>query len=83
MTTRIESKACSQNIAQFFAAKHGTYPPVLRPKDAAPYIGVSVPHLWRLVADGKLPQPVKPSPAISLFKTADLDQYLSDLFGEG
>ncbi|WP_028456301.1 helix-turn-helix transcriptional regulator [Chitinilyticum litopenaei] len=71
-----------KHVAQTFAAKYGVFPPALRPKDAAPYIGVSVAQLNRLVAAGKL-KPVKPSPAVTLFKTTDLDAYLAELFGEG
>ncbi|WP_273430112.1 AlpA family transcriptional regulator [Chitinibacter tainanensis] len=56
--------------------------PALRPKFAAQYLGISLSHTWRLVAEGKLPPPVKLSPAISLFRRADLDAFLEKAFAE-
>ena len=33
--------------------------PLLRDKEAAPILGISVPTFWRRVADGTVPKPIK------------------------
>ncbi|VDS07167.1 Helix-turn-helix domain protein [Paracoccus haematequi] len=33
--------------------------PLLKDKEAAPLLGISVPTFWRRVADGTIPKPVK------------------------
>ncbi|WP_043649473.1 helix-turn-helix transcriptional regulator [Chitinilyticum litopenaei] len=83
MTTRTASKASTQSAAQAFAAKFGQFPPALRPRDAAVFLGISLAHYWRLIAAGKIPAPAKPSPAVTLSKTADLQAYLDRVFEGG
>lgn len=33
--------------------------PLLKDKEAAPFLGISVPTFWRRVADGTIPKPIK------------------------
>lgn len=33
--------------------------PLLKDKEAAPLLGISVPTFWRRVADGTVPKPIK------------------------
>ncbi|QRZ13734.1 AlpA family transcriptional regulator [Paracoccus methylovorus] len=36
-----------------------TIDPLLKDREAAPLLGVSVPTFWRRVADGTVPKPIK------------------------
>lgn len=33
--------------------------PLLKDKEAAPLLGISIPSFWRRVADGTIPKPIK------------------------
>lgn len=51
--------------------------PVLRPKQAAAYIGMSVPSFWRIVKDDPtFPRPFKLSANATAVMRTDLDQWL-------
>ena len=50
----------------------------LRPKDAAKKAGVSISHLYRLVAEGKFPQPVRVSERISAFLASEIDAWIAE-----
>ena len=49
---------------------------LLRPKDVAKKIGVSLSHLYQLVASGQFPQPIKLSERISVFIEAEVDEWI-------
>jgi len=52
-------------------------PPVLRPKQAAQYIGLSLPTFWRLVKDDpQFPQPFRLGANSRAVMRADLDAWL-------
>ena len=49
---------------------------LLRPKDVAKKIGVSLSHLYQLVASGQFPQPIKLRERISVFIEAEVDEWI-------
>ena len=49
---------------------------LLRPKDVAKKIGVSLSHLYQLVASNQFPQPIKLSERISVFIEAEVDDWI-------
>ncbi len=52
-------------------------PPVLRARDAAPYLGISRPTLWRKArTDPDFPKPRKLSAGTTVWSRAELDAYL-------
>ncbi len=51
---------------------------LLRPKEAAAWLGVSLRTLYREVASGKLPRPVKVG-ACSRFPQTELERYVEQL----
>ena len=56
---------------------------LLRPKDVAKKIGVSLSHLYQLVASGQFPQPIKlreyntSSPQTAFITSTGLDSFLA------
>lgn len=53
--------------------------PALRPKQAAAFLGISPPTLWRWVKDRKtedFPQPRKLGPRTTVFVQAELTEFL-------
>ncbi|TAN27281.1 MAG: AlpA family phage regulatory protein [Castellaniella sp.] len=52
-------------------------PPVLRPSQAAAYIGLSLPSFWRIAkADPSFPRPFKVGPNSTAVMRRDLDAWL-------
>ncbi len=52
-------------------------PPVLRARDAAPYLGISIPTLWRYArTDPDFPKPRKLSARTTVWSRVELDAYL-------
>lgn len=49
---------------------------LLRPKDAALKAGISVSHLYALVAKNEFPQPVKISERVTAFVEAEVDDWI-------
>lgn len=49
---------------------------LLRPKDVAKKIGVSLSHLYQLVASNQFPQPIKLSERISVYIEAEVDDWI-------
>lgn len=55
---------------------------IMRPKQAAPYLGVSVTTLWRLEqTDPDFPRKVRFSARCVGFRQADIDAYLQKKIG--
>lgn len=52
-------------------------PKVLRPKEAAVYLSVSLTSFWRIVKRGELPKGIKVSPRCSVWRVEVLDNYLA------
>ena len=52
---------------------------LLTAKDVARRLSIGVRTLWRLVADGKLPQPIRYTRKLVRWKTADIDRYIQSL----
>jgi excisionase family DNA binding protein len=53
-------------------------PKMIRPKQAAQYLGVSTTTFWQFVREGKIPQGVKYTPKLTAFKIEDLDQFIEN-----
>ena len=51
---------------------------LIRPKDAAARAGISVSHLYVLVANDQFPQPIKISPRITAFVATEIDEWITD-----
>ncbi|BEB79702.1 AlpA family phage regulatory protein [Escherichia coli] len=51
-------------------------PSYIRPKNLAEELGISMPSLWRWVKAGKMPKPVKLSPRVAAFSTAEINSWL-------
>lgn len=49
---------------------------LLRPKDAAKKAGISVSHLYALVAQNKFPKPIKISERITAFIESEIDKWI-------
>ena len=49
---------------------------LLRPKDAAKKAGISVSHLYALVAQNKFPEPIKISERITAFIESEIDEWI-------
>lgn len=53
-------------------------PAVLRPRDAAAYIGIGLSTLWkRTKAEPDFPRPRKLSPRVTVFLVSDLDDLVA------
>lgn len=50
----------------------------LRVKSVAPLLGVSVPTVWRWVADGRFPAPRKLAPGTTTWSVRDVRAFLHD-----
>lgn len=48
----------------------------LRPKQAADKAGISISHLYALIAQGKFPEPIKVSERITAFLESDVDEWM-------
>ena len=48
----------------------------LRPKQAAAKAGLSISHLYRLVAEDKFPQPIRISERITAFAESEIDTWI-------
>ncbi|HGY5110833.1 TPA: helix-turn-helix transcriptional regulator [Citrobacter braakii] len=48
----------------------------IRPKNLAEELGISMPSLWRWVKAGKMPKPIKLSPRVAAFSTAEINSWL-------
>lgn len=53
-----------------------TYPKVLRPREAASYLQISLASFWRLVKRGELPKGIKLSTRCSVWRVEVLDNYI-------
>ena len=49
---------------------------LVRPKQAATKAGISISHLYYLVAEGEFPQPIKISDRISAFIESEIDEWI-------
>ena len=54
-------------------------PDLLAAKDVARRLSVSVRTIWRLVAEGQFPQPVRYSRKLVRWKASDIDRYIQSL----
>lgn len=61
------------------AASPPPAPLYIRPKNAAPRLGLSISALWQFVKDGKLPAPQKLGARISVWNCAELDAAFEQL----
>ena len=52
---------------------------LLTAKDVARRLSIGVRTLWRLVAQGKFPQPIRYTRKLVRWKTADVDRYIQSL----
>lgn len=50
---------------------------LLRPKRAADKCGISIAYLYKLLADGQFPKPIKISERITCFVEAELDDWIA------
>jgi excisionase family DNA binding protein len=48
-------------------------------RDVARRLSIGVRTLWRMVAQGKLPQPIRYTRKLVRWKAADIDQYVQSL----
>lgn len=53
-----------------------TNPKVLRPKEVAVYLSISLTTFWRLVQRGELPRGIKISSRCSVWRVDELDKFL-------
>ena len=54
-------------------------PDLLAAKDVARRLSIGVRTLWRLVAEGKFPQPVRYTRKLVRWKASDVDRYIQSL----
>ena len=52
---------------------------LLTAQDVARRLSIGVRTLWRMVAKGKLPQPIRYTRKLVRWKTADIDRYIQSL----
>jgi len=52
---------------------------LLTAQDVARRLSIGVRTLWRMVAQGKLPQPIRYTRKLVRWKTADIDHYIQSL----
>ena len=52
---------------------------LLTAQDVARRLSIGVRTLWRMVAQGKLPQPIRYTRKLVRWKTADIDRYVQSL----
>ena len=52
---------------------------LLTAQDVARRLSIGVRTLWRMVAQGKLPQPIRYTRKLVRWKTADIDRYIQSL----
>lgn len=50
---------------------------ILRPRELAGYVGLSLATLWRLRRRGDLPEPIRLSPGCVGWRTSDVDAWLA------
>jgi len=50
----------------------------LRPKDAAKKAGISISHLYNLIARNDFPIPIKISKGITVFLESDIDDWIQE-----
>lgn len=55
---------------------------MLRCKDVAARLGVSIPTVWRWVSRGALPRPVKLSPRASAWRVSVVEAFVSEREGK-
>jgi predicted DNA-binding transcriptional regulator AlpA len=61
-----------------FSENFEIVPKVVRPKQAARYLGIGLSTFWKYVSQGKIPRGTKISPKCTVFKLKDLDKFLDE-----
>jgi prophage regulatory protein len=51
---------------------------ILRPRELASYVGLSLATLWRLRRSGSLPEPIRLSPGCVGWRTSVVDRWLAE-----
>ena len=54
---------------------------IIRPREAAAYLGIGKSTLYRLVERGALPRPIKLSAQVTGWRLSTLDQFIADRQG--
>jgi len=60
---------------------HTVGDPILRPREAAKYLGIGKSSLYRLIESGDLPRPIKLTKQSSGWRLSTLDAFIADRQG--
>lgn len=57
-------------------ARNASQDRILRPRELASYVGLSLATLWRLRRAGSLPEPIRLSPGCVGWRSSDIERWL-------